>query len=165
MRAAALWAAPAVRDDGILPEADARLEPNEWRAQDWVAYFAARKRLAERRNGCSPTKAGALAFECCVVEWLNRHPAPTAPGRCSWCGEAESTGTVILPFGTEPETHTWLHRRCWGAWHQKRRSDAISALSGVFEHENSNSQLQGCRPRADSSAAGEKEQSCRTTLR
>lgn len=68
---------------------------------------------------------------CCVVEWLNRHPAPSPPGRCAWCGRPESPGAVVLPFGTEPGTHTWLHAECWPAWHQARRADAIAALSGL----------------------------------
>ena len=96
--------------------------PGEWRAQDWVAYFDARKQSTARRNGRSRTQAASLAFECCVVEWLNRHPAPSPPGRCAWCGDAESSSAVILPFGTEPGTHTWLHAECWPTWLQARRN-------------------------------------------
>src|SRR5215469_11686494 len=94
--------------------------PDGWCAADWDAYFDARLRLAASRNGCSPAQTAALAFECCVVEWLNRHPAPSGPGRCARCGEAESSSTIILPFGTEPGTHTWLHSECWHDWHDAR---------------------------------------------
>jgi hypothetical protein len=43
----------------------------------------------------------------CVIEWLNQHPASSAPGRCAWCGKAESrgAGAVVLPFETQPGTH------------------------------------------------------------
>jgi hypothetical protein len=68
---------------------------------------------------------------CCVVEWLNQHPAPSSPGRCAWCGKAESPGAVVLPFGTEPGTHTWLHAECWPAWHQARHAEAIAALAAI----------------------------------
>ena len=64
----------------------------------------------------------------CIVEWLNEHPAPSPPGRCAWCGRPESPGAVVLPFGTEPETHTWLHAECWPAWHQERIAAANAAV-------------------------------------
>src|SRR5262245_54197763 len=65
----------------------------------------------------------------CVVDWLNQHPIPSPPGRCAWCGKPEWPGAVVLPFGTEPGTHTWLHAECWGPWHQERRAAAARALS------------------------------------
>jgi hypothetical protein len=65
-----------------------------------------------------------------VVEWLNLHPAPSAPGSCAWCGQHESPGAVVLPFGTEPNTHTWLHAECWPAWHKARWANAIAAVKG-----------------------------------
>jgi hypothetical protein len=67
-------------------------------------------------------------LEACIVEWLNQHPAPSMPERCARCGKPKSPSPVVLPFGTEPGTHTWLHAECWPAWHQVRRADAIAAL-------------------------------------
>jgi hypothetical protein len=69
-----------------------------------------------------------VVLERRVVERLNLHPAPSAPGFCAWCGKHESPGAVVLPFGTEPNTHTWLHAECWPAWHKARRAQAIVAL-------------------------------------
>jgi hypothetical protein len=66
--------------------------------------------------------------EGCIVEWLNQHPATSAPGRCLWCGKPDTPSAVVLPFGTEPGTHAWLHAECWAAWHQTRKSAAIAAL-------------------------------------
>jgi hypothetical protein len=105
--------------------------PDGWCAADWGAYFDERVRSSASQNRYSRTQAATVAFECCVVEWLNRHPAPSAPGRCASCGKAECPSAVVLPFGTEPETHTWLHAECWGAWHEARRMAAIAALGAM----------------------------------
>ena len=74
----------------------------------------------------------ARAFACCVAEWLNRNPVRSPPGRCHGCGEAEHGHDPLLPFGTEPTGHAWLHSRCWPAWHSRRKAEAIAALS-IFE--------------------------------
>jgi hypothetical protein len=68
------------------------------------------------------------ALEECIVAWLNRHPGPSVPGRCAWCREAESPAAVVLPFGSEPGEHVWLHAECWAAWYHSRRAEAIAAL-------------------------------------
>jgi hypothetical protein len=81
------------------------------------------------QSGQSPSEPGPSAPERCVIGWLNRHPAPSAPGHCAWCGRAESPSAVVLPFGTEPGTHTWLHAECWPAWQETRRAHATAALA------------------------------------
>jgi hypothetical protein len=101
-----------------------------WCASDWAAHFDARQQAASR-NGCSRARAAALAFESCVVEWLNRHPVASSAGRCAWCGEAESSNAMVLPFGCEPGGHTWLHSQCWRDWHLRRRAEAFAALQAV----------------------------------
>jgi hypothetical protein len=63
-----------------------------------------------------------------IVRWLDDHPAPSPAGRCAWCSQAEGSQAVVLPFGTEPGTHTWLHAQCWRPWHEARRAAAISVL-------------------------------------
>lgn len=68
-------------------------------------------------------------FEDFVVQWLNQHPAPSAPGHCAWCGSPESAGARVVPFGTEPWTHTWLHPECWPDWHRARKIEATSVLA------------------------------------
>ena len=77
-------------------------------------------------------------LEARIVEWLNEHPAPSAPGRCAWCARPESSSAVVLPFGTEPGTHTWLHAECWRAWQGARRAQAVKALTlmGVSQPED-----------------------------
>jgi hypothetical protein len=106
-----------------------RPDHDGWSAEDWQAYFDERAGIVEFDGGVPRLEAEAYAFECCVVEWLNRHPVPSDPGRCAWCGKAESLGAVVLPFGTEPGTHTWLHAECWAAWHDARCDQAAKALT------------------------------------
>jgi hypothetical protein len=44
---------------------------------------------------------------------------------------------VVLPFGTEPETHAWLHAACWPAWHQARGPMPLRRCERwAFRHEN-----------------------------
>jgi hypothetical protein len=85
-------------------------------------------RVREAKADLIATLAGDEARGACIVKWLNQHPAPSAPGRCAWCGRPESPSAVVLPFGTEPGTHAWLHAECWPAWHQSRRRGAAMAL-------------------------------------
>jgi hypothetical protein len=108
----------------------ALLQPGQggWPPEHWHAYFEKHTRIATSRDGLPEARAQALAFDRCVIEWLNRHPAPSAPGRCALCGRPESPGAVVLPFGTEPGTHAWLHAECWPAWHETRWDDAMAAL-------------------------------------
>jgi hypothetical protein len=70
------------------------------------------------------------ASESRVVEWLNEHPSPSAPGCCAWCRKPETPTAVILPFGTEP-THTWLHPECWPAWSRARHDEAVRVLAAL----------------------------------
>jgi hypothetical protein len=69
--------------------------------------------------------------DACIVGWLNEHPASSAPGRCAWCDRPESPSAVVVPFGTEPGTHAWLHAECWPAWHASRKAYAIAALTNI----------------------------------
>ena len=62
------------------------------------------------------------------VEWLNRHPCKSDPDRCTWCGNLNSDGHAIVPFGTENPGHTWLHPECWHGWHQQRRTEGAAAI-------------------------------------
>ncbi len=99
---------------------------SKWTAEDWQAFFDERAGIAENDGGLPRVKAETRAFECCVVEWLNRHPAPSDAARCASCGEPEVSATAVVPFGTQ--RHTWLHPHCWGPWHQKRRNRARRSL-------------------------------------
>jgi TubC N-terminal docking domain len=99
-----------------------------WSTADWLLYFAKRAAVAEFDGGLTRADAEAQAFECCIVQWLNRNPGLSVGGRCVWCGRAETEDTVVLPFGADPGMHAWLHAECWPAWHQARRAKAVAEL-------------------------------------
>jgi hypothetical protein len=100
-----------------------------WSGEDWLAFFDERVGIAEFDGGLPRAQAEMRAFDCCVVEWLNRNPARSPPGRCLGCGGSEHTHDKLLPFGTEQTGHAWLHSRCWPAWHASRKAEAVAALS------------------------------------
>ena len=102
-----------------------------WSAADWRAFFDERAGIAEFDGGLSRAKAEALAFDCCVVEWLNRNPAWSESGCCLQCRRGADPGNPLLPFGTEPASHAWLHGACWQAWHRARQTEAIAALRAM----------------------------------
>lgn len=105
-----------------------RLRADGWSTDDWRLYFEERAAVAEFNGGLTRADAEAHAFECCIIQWLNLHPGPLVTGRCVWCGAAESGNAVVVPFGSDPGTHAWLHAECWPAWHQARRAKAIAEL-------------------------------------
>jgi hypothetical protein len=97
---------------------------------DLIATLAHRE-ASEQSPGESQRHFKCRTLEACAIEWLNQHPAPSQSGRCAWCGRPESPGAVVVPFGTEPGTHAWLHADCWPAWYQRRREEAVFALRGM----------------------------------
>lgn len=98
-----------------------------WSAEDWQARFDERAGIVEFDAGLPRAEAEAEAFAGLIVEWLNRHPIPSASGRCVWCGKADTPSEKVLPFGT-CEHHNWVHAGCWLAWHQSRQKEAVTAL-------------------------------------
>lgn len=105
--------------------------PDGWSAEDWHIFFEERASIGEFEGGLSRAKAEAQAFDHCVIEWLNRNPAVSAFGRCLECGRGERPGDPLLPFGTKPSGHVWLHDACWPAWHRTRKADAVAALRAM----------------------------------
>jgi hypothetical protein len=105
---------------------------DEWSAEDWQVYFDERAGIAEFDCGLPRAEAEARAFECCVVEWLNRNPVSSAPGRCFGCGGGEDAIDTLLPYGAGATGRAWLHLRCWGAWHASRRAEAVAVLTLIL---------------------------------
>ena len=100
----------------------------DWTAEDWGVFYDKRVGIAEFDGGQTRAEAEVLAFECCIVEWLNRHPQHFHPGRCAWCEKPNRDGHAVVPFGTEIHGHTWLHPECWNDWRQDRRARARRVL-------------------------------------
>jgi hypothetical protein len=101
-----------------------------WSPDDWQVLFEERAAIAEFDGGLSMHEAEKRAFAYCLTEWLNRSPAPSAPGRCVVCGGGERP-CELVPFGTDTSGHAWLHRVCWPAWRKAREMEAITALASM----------------------------------
>jgi hypothetical protein len=108
-----------------------RADKDRWSAEDWRAYFDERAGIAEFGGGLSRAEAEAQAFECCIMEWLNRNFVPSAPGSCVACRSHQGLDR-LLPFGTSRIGHAWLHSRCWRAWDAGRRAKAVAALAAII---------------------------------
>ncbi len=119
------------------PEVLALLRPggDGWSGEDWRAFFDERAGVAEFEGGLPRDQAEVRAFGCCVAEWLNRNPVRSPPGRCLACGGSHHAHDLLLPFGTEPTGHAWLHSRCWAAWHASRKAEAVAALAAFEIHD------------------------------
>lgn len=104
---------------------------DSWSADDWQAFFDERAGIAEFDGGQSRGDAEALAFDCCVAEWLNRHPSRSDPGHCIACGKRGREGHTVVPFGTESHGHAWLHPECWQGWYEARKAESVTALAAM----------------------------------
>ncbi|WP_164940819.1 hypothetical protein [Bradyrhizobium zhanjiangense] len=114
------------------PEIVSLLRPgrDDWSGADWLAFFDERAGIVEYDGGLQRAAAEARAFECCVVEWLDRNPVRSSPDCCLHCGGSESAIDPLLPYGTTD--HAWLHSRCWEAWHANRNAQAVAFLSPIL---------------------------------
>lgn len=102
-----------------------------WDIEDYKALFDERAGIVEF-DGCQTReKAEAKAFECCVVEWMNRHPCRSDPGRCAACDKPDRERHTVVPIGTESRGHAWLHPECWEEWHRVRKECARRALAAM----------------------------------
>jgi hypothetical protein len=70
-----------------------------WSAEDWQVSFDERAGIIEFDGGLPRAEAEARAFDCCVVEWLNRNP------------DAGSALSLSLSLPLRSANH--LRRRCW----------------------------------------------------
>lgn len=102
-----------------------------WSAEDWQSFFDERAGIAEFDGGLPRQRAEARAFACCIVEWLNRNPVRSPPGRCLGCGGDDHDHDPLLPHGVGSTGYAWLHSRCWPAWYAGRKVSAIVALAAM----------------------------------
>jgi hypothetical protein len=100
-----------------------------WTPEDWRVFFDERAGIAEHDAGLSRADAEARAYECCIVEWMNRNP-PTQ-GNADLCIHCEERmpENEALPVLTGDGGHVWLHDGCHGDWTAQRRAEAVAALA------------------------------------
>ena len=104
---------------------------DDWAAEDWRVFYDERAGIAEFNGEQTRADAEAMAFECCVMEWLWRNP-PLASGaeRCAHCGKPlGEPGRGGLAYLTAAGAHTWPHSGCHGDWTARRRAEAVAALA------------------------------------
>jgi hypothetical protein len=104
---------------------------DRWTAEDWQVLFDERAGIAEFDGEQSRADAEVLAFECCVVEWLIRHPECSDPSRCAWCGAPDRDEHAVVPFWAESNGLTWLHRECWTLWYEDQWERARIPLAAM----------------------------------
>ena len=105
----------------------------DWGAEDWRARFDERAGFLEHDCGLVRAEAEFQAFDCCLVEWLNQHPAPSQSGRCAWCSKSETPSARVLPFGAG-EHHAWLHPECWACLASRETGGSRPGIEGNGHH-------------------------------
>ena len=98
-----------------------------WSRSEWNTFYEHRVELALLSDKTLREVAEQRAYTGCIVEWLNQHPVSSKPGQCAACGNPNTRGTPVVPFGIGP--HVWLHSECWSGWSAKRRASAEIALA------------------------------------
>jgi len=101
-----------------------------WAAEDWSEVYEERVAVAAIDGEQEESEARRIAYESCIVRWLDLHSATSDPDRCAGCGKPDRTGQIV-PFGAEPSGHAWLHPHCWANWHAGRRAEAVAALAAM----------------------------------
>jgi len=104
-------------------------EPATWSRGDWLAFYDERAGIVEHDGGLPHAEAERRAYECCIVEWLSRHPAKVVGSlaECASCGLPPTTRCIVIPYGSND--HVWLHPLCWPAWSARRLAAARTALA------------------------------------
>ncbi len=105
-----------------------------WTAEDWRFMYDERAGVAQYDQRITRVDAEALAFECCVVEWLDRNRVASTAGHCLWCGHPGGPGRILLRFGTVAKSRVWLHDECRSRWPKHRRKQAVEALAAMGIH-------------------------------
>jgi hypothetical protein len=112
-----------------MTELSARVDPADG-AHRWFRRFEDRTIVVQRVHNLPQAEAEREAFQHLVIEYLNETHPNTNPRVCAHCGAPDLPLTPTLPFGVL-ERHAWLHQRCWAAWRERRRNEAIAVLAAM----------------------------------
>lgn len=120
---------------------------NEWNKSDWHDYFNERAAVAEYDGQQPRDVAERMAYEACVVRWMDLHPVVQADASvCPHChrpnGEVGRSSVPVL----NGNGHLWLHHACLQPMLTERRKQAIQQLGsyGLHSHDKSMASRQMC---------------------
>jgi hypothetical protein len=106
------------------------VSPLQPTAVEWRLRLESKVGTAMRMSGMDPIAARKEAFRGLVIDYLNEtFPRNCDPNRCEHCRQAETSDSLLIPFGVGP--HAWLHRSCAEPWRESRREAAIAALAAL----------------------------------
>ncbi len=88
---------------------------------------------AEHDGGLASAETEARAFECAVVQWMNRNPPADADeDHCAACGgPLGRIGEDAVPVLAGEGRHVWVHHGCHGHLIAQRRDAAVTALAAM----------------------------------
>lgn len=98
--------------------------------EDWREDYEERVAIAMIDGEQAEDEARRIAFKSCVIRWLDLHPVISSPDHCVGCGKPDQPGKIV-PFGSVPPGHAWLHPGCWHQWSAARRAEAVTALAAM----------------------------------
>ena len=101
-----------------------------WAAEDWREWFEERLAVAMVDGEQAEAAARQIAYGSLIIRWLDLHPVISESDRCAGCGRPDRPGKIV-PFGSVPPGHAWLHPHCWANWHAGRRAEAVAALAAM----------------------------------
>lgn len=124
-----------------------RRETKRWNKSDWHDYFNERAAVAEYDGQQPRDVAERMAYEACVVRWMDLHPVEQADAAvCPHCqrpnGEVGRSSVPVL----NGNGHLWLHHACLQPMLTERRKQAIQQLGsyGLHSHDKSMASRQMC---------------------
>ncbi len=88
---------------------------------------------AEPERRLPGADANREAFECAVVQWMNRNPPADADeDHCAACrGPLGRIGEDAVPVLAGEGRHVWVHHGCHGRLMAQRRDAAMTALAAM----------------------------------
>lgn len=120
--------------------ADAKIAKNakthEWDETDWQDYYNERAGIYEYDGGLSRLDAERQAFDACIAHWMNLNsPDHNNPDECPQCYSAVIMAANNAAPVMKKGGHIWLHDNCWSGWMERRKQQAIKALTimGIME--------------------------------
>jgi hypothetical protein len=99
-------------------------------ATRWRRMFADKTIVVERARDLPQAEVQREAYNAVLTEYLNETHPNTDPNRCAHCGKLEMPDETLQPIGWG-DRHAWLHRDCWEAWREARRTAAIAELAAM----------------------------------